>query len=674
MGRAVGGSKTAATMKAARPGRAHRQAKKQGLTWAVDIETETWDQFVLGFAKSSEGHRVALDTHASMWDWYASLDPVDLVIGHNAGRFDYLALIDSNRDAKWTGTLAGTGLVSLRAEGGAECRDSSRVFPMALADWTGRKESTGLPCIGTTLDCRKEGGCGGYCSVRRDMSPAMRARLMGYCENDTDILLEKWQEDIARLEMEGFDVRSKHGDLRRTVGGIAHATAIRLGDLPKVALDWTEYTRGLTGYYGGHVEAACTRSDAEGRGFDINQAYPWALTLPVPDGVPTYLNTAREATHSLATQRPGIYTARIRLPDGRLPLLPHRSPKGRLLWANGEIEGDWTHIEIDQAVRRGAVIREIRRAMVYPNERVKYGDYMHHVFDRRDAAKEKHKELCAELGTHPDDTWTKEKSWSVMVKFLGNALSGKLAQQPGVARLIIADMPPPPDERKGTWDPLGRRAWVQTVRPHPPVCARPAEAAVLTSRVRDLFNGAALALDEWWYGDTDGIKGVGTLPPEMVGKGLGMFKDEGPVRRWRCKGPKLYSYIGDATPKNPTGIVVRMKGFPRADEDTYERAVAGEAIAIDRGVKGIRSALRDDDHAFVRKDFARQLRSDPRVAGSRLLLPDGFTVPLHRSIDGVYSWPVRDAPNPEDILKISKRKPTDVWTAIMSMIEGKKRK
>lgn len=659
-------------MKGARPGRkAFRQARKQGLTWAVDIETESWDQFVLGFAKSSDGHRVPINTHSEMWDWYASLDPEDLVIGHNAGRFDYLALIDSNHDAKWSGTLAGSGLVSLRAEGGAECRDSSRVFPMSLADWTGKKESTGLPCIGTTPDCQKEGGCGGFCSMRRDMTPSMRARAMGYCENDTNILLEKWQEDIGRLELEGFDVRGKNGDIRRTVGGIAFATATRLGDLERKALDWTEYTRGLTGYYGGHVEAACVKSEKEGRGFDINQAYPWALTLPVPDGTPTYVNTAREATAYLAQQAPGIYTARVRVPDGRIPLLPHRSPKGRLLWANGELEGDWTHIELDQAVRRGAVIREVRRALVYPTERVKYGYYMEHVFERRDAAKEKHKQLSIEKGEHPDDAWTPEKSWSTMVKFLGNALSGKLAQQPGVARLIISDLPPPPDERKGQWDPLGRRAWVQTVRPHPPFCARPAEAAVLTSRVRDLFNGAALALIEWWYGDTDGIKGVGTLPPALLGKALGLFKDEGPVNRWRCRGPKLYSYIGAPTPKNPTGIVVRMKGFPRADEDTYERAMAGQEIAIDRGVKGIRSALRDDNRAFVRKDMFRGLRGDLRVAGSRLILPDGFTVPLHRDHDGRYSWLVKDAPDPEEILKISKRKPTDVWAALLKLTKGK---
>lgn len=247
--------------------------------------------------------------------------------------------------------------------------------------------------------------------------------------------------------------------------------------------------------------------------------------------------------------------------------------------------------------------------------------------------------------------------------------------------MIGEDSLPPPDQRKGQWDPLGRRAWMQTVRPSPPKCARPAEAAYITSRVRGERLLPALLSTDAWYCDTDGLKSGTPLPPELLepdsrlppdiaGK-LGAFKYEGIVRRWRSRGPKLYSFIGPPTPKNPSGVVVRMKGFPRADEDTYERAVAGQAIPIDRGVKGIRSALRDDDRAFKRKGFERTIRSDPRVAGSRWILPDGYTVPLHRNAKGEYSWPVEGAADPEDILKISKRKAKDVWAMFFGKVDTK---
>lgn len=651
-----------------------------GILWSMDIETESWDIPVLGRAISSEGHRVAFDEEngtcwQGMWDWYASLDPSDTVISHNGGRYDFLALIDSNPDAEWSGTLGGAGLVSLRAEGGAECRDSLRVFPLGLGEWTGQKEATGLPCNGRYPECKRSPkGCGGYCEIRRDMSPAFRRRAGDYCLNDCEILLAAWQRDIARLESEGFAIRNKHGQLRRTVGSIGYETARILGDLPNKGLDWLEYEWGLRGYYGGNVQDArvWVPAETEGRGFDITQAYPWALCQPVPDGKPEYITRPDEALRAFAAQRPGVYTGRVRVPDSRVPLLPHRSPKGRLLWACGELEGAWTNIELETAIHYGAVLRGIDRAMVYPTERVKYGQYMTHAFECRDRAKAAHVALCAEKGVHPDDEWTAEKSWSTIVKFLANSVSGKLAQSPGVARLVIGEGAlPPPDQRRGKWDPLGRRAWMQTVRPSPPKCARPAEAAYLTSRVRAERLLPALLSTDAWYWDTDGLKCGGTIDPKLVGKALGDFKDEGPVWDWCSPGPKLYSYRTSPTPKNPEGRVVRMKGFPRPDEEVFRKAVAGEEIPIDRGVKGIRSALKEDNRAFKRKNFTRAIRSDRRLAGTRYILPDGYTVPLHRDNQGKYSWPVEGSPDPEEILKLSKRKPPDVWTLLFKKA-GKK--
>lgn len=650
------------------------------MIWSLDIETEAWSTYVLGSAVSEEGHVVDLPTQESMWDWYGSLDASDIAMGHNAGRFDFLALIDSNLHAGWQGSFAGSGLVSLKAEGGAECVDTMRMVPMSLQAWSGAKDSTGLDCDCHERERDPERGCGGYCRIRADMPSRERQRLRDYCIQDNRALLGAWGRTIARLESEGFLMRTKSGQVRRTVGGAAFHTMIRLCDLPEKGdeRDWTQYDQEIAGYYGGRCEVGRTHFD-EGFSADINSAYPWALTQEVPVGRPTWIAGSIEATKALAHGKPGIYTARVWTPEGRAALLPHRSQKGRLLWTTGTVEGSWTDLELHWAVSHGARILEVKRALVFPETRAIYRPYMEHVWAVRDRAKSEHVAECHAKGLDPDDedVWTEGLGHARVVKFFGNAPSGKLAQSPGVARLVIGDhLVPPPFrpghceegckacKRKGEWSRLGgTEAWQVTQRPSPPACARPAQAAYLTSRVRCVLGDGILAMgDDWAYSDTDSNKSRRRLPDGLIGKALGQYKDEGRITRWRCRGPKLYSY------DDRLGRHVRMKGFPRADESTYERAIAGEEIPIDRGVYGIRTAFKREGHAFARRDFSRGLRTDPRVAGSRWVLPDGSTVPLHRDADGTYSWPGVDV-DPEEILKITPRnKARDLWAKVFGKI------
>lgn len=657
------------------------------MLWSLDIETENWSDYVLGSAVSSEGHVVDLPTQESMWEWYSGVDAGDLVGGHNTGRFDFLALIDSNMEAGWTGSFAGSGLVSLKAEGQAECFDGMRMFPMSLQAWSGAKDETGLDCDCIEREDDPERGCGGYCQIRRDMEPRLRRRLRDYCVQDNRAWLGAWEYSIARLESEGFDVRNKHGRVRRTVGGAAFATMLRVCDLPEKGdeRDWGQYEREIAAYYGGRCEAAILSLDSFWSA-DINAAYPWALTQEVPIGKPTWVAGSIEATRALAHGKPGAYTARVWVPEGRASLLPSRSPKGRLLWACGYLEGTWTDLELHWAVMHGAKIIEVKRALVYPELRAVYKPYMEHVWSMRDRAKREHKEECAAKGLDPDDeeVWTPGLGHSRVLKFFGNAPSGKLAQSPGVARLVIGDrLVPPPRKpgcceeppgcrkckRKGEWSRLGSsQAWQVTMRPHPPKCARPIQAAYLTSRVRCVLGDGILAMgDDWAYSDTDSNKSRRRLPDHLLGGDLGQYKDEGRGARWRCRGPKLYSYDDER------GRHVRMKGFPRADEGTYERAIAGEDIAIDRGVYGIRTAFKREGKAFARRNMTRALRGDPRVAGTRFVLPDQSTVPLTRDENGKYRWPVEGAPDPEEILRLTPpaKKSLDVWSLFFGMGETK---
>lgn len=608
--------------------------------WALDIETEGWSTFVLGRAISQDGQVARLDKHRDMWTWYQTLDKSDLVIAHNGGCFDFLSLIDSAPEQDWRGTLAGSGLVSLSVKGGAECRDSKRLFPLSLKDWSGEKDETGLGC-----ECGKL--CGGYCAIKADMEPAKRKRLAEYCEQDCVALLHAWQRSIERGVSDGFDLIDERGSPRRTVGSAAYATAARLCGLDPKPLDWTRYELEREAYAGGRNEVQCVAAD-DGHRHDLRAAYAAALTLPVPTGEPTIV-WGDAATRAYIAGKPGAYWARVfSPPDIGYALLWHRSPKGRLLWATGELEGTWTHVELQAAEKYGLRILQINRGLVYPKEEAIYKPYFDHVWEKRDLALLRHEDSCS--------SWTFEKSWAGVVKFLGNAPSGKLAQSPGVSRLYVGEVPHP-DDRKGDWSQLSSHAWVQVTRPSPPKCARPIHAAVMTSRVHAALLDA-LALGGLYYCDTDSSYARDKMPDVMLGSGLGEWKYEGAMTRWRARGPKLYSYV-DADGKTE----VRMKGFPRADERVYDAAISGQEIAIDHGVFGVRTALAKLGKAFGRREMTRRLRGDPRVVGTRWLRDDGWTTPLHRGLDGRYEWPVNGAPDAEETLKLRK-KPRDFWKMI----------
>lgn len=514
-----------------------------------------------------------LDTYDAIRAWYFSVPPTDLILSHVGGRYDFLALLEACGDkGTWRGTCAGSSLISLRAQGHAECRDTFAIVPQPLAKWSGVKDATGLDCI-----CGND--CGGYCAISLTMPAAARRRLADYCEQDCRALLAAWDELIDYADMVNIPLTYKKGGARRTVGAVAWALASEY--VEREEFTWGRYDLERAAYYGGRCEVFRPEAARLER-FDLNAAYPWALTLPVPTGQPRPVAGA-SAVSAWEAGDPGLYRVAWAADNDWIPPLPRRG-KGRLVWAAGEGEGWYARPELEAAEETGANIT-VTLGLLYDEAPI-YKPLMTRLFQLRSTAK----------------GWRRE--W---VKRISNTISGKLAQGTGACTIHITDAP------KDGWRWLGGRAWA-AVSQRISSCARPAQAAYLTARVRARLARALHAGDPA-YCDTDSCY-VASGRPGPIGEGLGEWEHEGAALDWRAPAPKVYRYSTGDTTK------VKGKGFSGLNSEGFDRLLDGGPWIIDRGVLGVKTA----GPTFQRKHMERSLRLRLGFVGFRATGTDGRAI------------------------------------------------
>lgn len=648
--------------------------------WAFDIETEDWSTFLAGCAHSEEGTQL-FRTPEEVADWYASTTKDDLVLAHFGGRFDMLFLLDAV-DAPWSGTLAGSSIVSMRSEGRAEVRDSFRLFPMPLGSWSGRKLDLPWVCkcnpvrraLGARAVFKRAGmewkerlpsDCGGYCHFARHMSAAKRRTMEEYLVADCEALLFAFERDVARAESIGLEVRTSTGGIRRTIGGVAMATARRYVSDTDFGTERTFnlYDRERAGYYGGRTEVFLTRSPFLKRGerYDVNSMYPWALTFDVPAGDPVWHVDRKKARRALARQRPGIYDATLQCDSGDLPWLPMRVGES-IVWASGTVTGTWTELEIRGALDRGAKLLDVESALVYRRAKPLYADYMREYYDHRAAATALSQDESASKSARSE-----AKAWAAWLKWILNATTGKLAQGPDSETLHVRDKV---GDKKGRVVLSPGVAWTSTGR-RVPQESRPAHAAYLTARSRlHLLARLERAGDDRVYCDTDSCYMLRDDPHGTHATKLGAWKHEGPFYNWRSLAPKVYTY-DDALLRDDReraraslgfGEHTKAKGIPYAGRDvidTFEQEMLAHprddielrrVVERERGVEGVKTAFKRHGQAFVKRHVKRAHRAPHRIVGTRYEMPDGRTRALHRSPDGVWTWPGVDE-DPKQLLE-----------------------
>jgi hypothetical protein len=340
-----------------------------------DIETENWDRYVVGGFLDSAGAYLE-------YDWRKEDRLVDAILGtegavwaHSGGTFDLKWLLDhvAERGISAQIVAAGSRIVFAKV-GKTQLFDSRALCPLSLEKFTKgqgiEKQKLNLPC-----DCPLK--CGGYCAIRRGMPSAQFRRLCEYLEHDCRSLwkgIESLREFAAESDL----------DLGATIGGSAWRNAKRFLGLPDAALSRQEHKIARAGYYGGRVQLIRPGMTTSGYEYDVASMYPWTLaTFALPCGAHEVVQGA-DARRAYRRAAPGIYKARVKVPEMHLPPLPYRyDNETRTSYPHGTIRGTWPLPELHRAEEVGGLVVDIDHAIVWERERVIFTDWIQRVFDLR---------------------------------------------------------------------------------------------------------------------------------------------------------------------------------------------------------------------------------------------------------------------------------------------------
>jgi DNA polymerase family B len=345
-----------------------------------------------------------------------------------------------------------------------------------------------------------------------------------------------------------------------------------------------------------------TQADS-GHRYDIHSSYPAALAnVSLPEGEGKDCD-AREAARAFASGREGIFGALVYVPEMAIPPLPVRTDE-RLLYPWGPVTGAWTGLTLRNAVAHGCRVMRIDWGYVWASSRPVLAPYAERVWRLRANAESRN-----------------EKDWAAWYKWLANSLTGKLAQRPEHESLdfipagdrcpaLEFDAPIIKDTELGVW------IAVPSVRVD--ACAYVQWAAYLTSYAHRELHTQLLHAKVPLYCDTDSVYAKNKLT-RRIGPELGEWGYEGSLFGWRAPAPKVYRYVNDAGEET-----VKGKGYSGLDGPGFLALLAGAKWHTDRGVHGLRTAMRKGDGLFQRKNLSRALKATPGWVGGRELDSDGI--------------------------------------------------
>ena len=582
----------------------------------IDIETENWDTFVCG------GYYDGIDYFVS-WDEDEFAEYITEKGGNqwawNGGLYDAIWLADwlSRKGRFFSCHFAGTRITRLQC-GKLLLRDGCALIPMSLQKASGMvgpeiDKDTGLICSCTLQ-------CGGYCRITRAMPDYEREALEAYLRVDLDTTWRVLERMGEHAEMENYTLTS-------TVGGSSWATAKSwLGIDGAHWHSGKDYDSARAGYYGGRVYVGRTVAQ-HGFRYDINSAYPAALsTVALPHGEYVIVKDER-AAKCYRRKRPGIYHCIVDVPDCHLPCLPWRTPSGRIVYPIGRLEGAWSLPELEYAETLNVRILRVTKAVVWDDADVIFAPFMESIFRTR-----------AQLGKgHALGAWQ---------KWFGNSCTGKFAERPIKQKLVanpeahqVKFCNPWADNAYnrgcrpgrcsglcGAWTPLNfdGNLWTSS---HYRLsdCAHVQWAAYLTATTRITWHKAAMAVgpENVIYGDTDSLYTLLPLDSHFIGTALGTWAYEGELFDWRCIAPKSYGYSSEGKD------YAKGKGLPGIDPPSWKRFADGETITIARGVSGLKSAARGaSGKLFTRRQLTRRHHAQEEFIGDRRLRADGSTGPI----------------------------------------------
>jgi hypothetical protein len=583
-----------------------------------DLETQDWDTFVVGGILDRDGG----------FTWYSrprERDMFQALLGinghawaHNAGGYDAKWFLDwlVKEERPGAVTASGSRIVAVRT-GQLHVYDSAALTKVSLRDFTAglgvEKQRLDLPCRCERKDCE------GYCAIHVDMPLPHFRRVLEYLRADCESLmlgLERLREFAEENDI----------DLGATVGGAAWRNAQRLMDLPDADMTESDQKFARRGYFGGRTQLFRPESRS-GWETDVNSMYPSRLaTCALPCG--SYIRSfGSDARRSYESAEPGIYRAKVIIPESHLPPLPVRTGE-RNAYPWGEAEGTWALPELAYAESVCGVEVEVYEAMTWERSEVVFKDWVDHLFRLRAAA-----------------PGGKKSPMGTFLKFYLNSLTGKLGSRPEQERWDLLHEGECPSCRCDEYaDECECGAHVE----HPDVpglcsrstyrldaCAHVEWAAYLTAEARVEWHRQATSEGDGLdlvYGDTDGMF-VEKRRTRNLGNALGQWEDTGPYRDFRGVAPKVYTFVRDQTrklrakgcrlPKDPTSAEsdARRVVLLEAQEDATRKLIAGAGRFDAEGLIGFRAGVQSG--RFFKKNQSH--RTISVGFGDRILTPAGYT-------------------------------------------------
>lgn len=118
-------------------------------------------------------------------------------------------------------------------------------------------------------------------------------------------------------------------------------------------------------YYGGRTEAFKRGYIKDYNYYDFNSLYPSVMEeMEFPD--PNTIRITKTNTKDYIMNYEGISKIKIYVPNSlKYPVLPVRLETGKVIFPTGNIEGWYTHVEIREAMKNGAVLMEVHKTQYF---------------------------------------------------------------------------------------------------------------------------------------------------------------------------------------------------------------------------------------------------------------------------------------------------------------------
>lgn len=349
-------------------------------------------------------------------------------------------------------------------------------------------------------------------------------------------------------------------------------------------------------YYGGRCEVF-RRGLYHVKSYDVNSMYVAIMRdelIPNPS-ITKYLKNQEEILGMIETEFLTV-DCRVRVPKTRIGLLPYRCPDtGKLIFPWGEWRGVYNSVELREALKWGADIVKVYRALWYPESDRYFREYAQMTIEGRKKAKARG-DLAEEL----------------LYKYYGNGLYGKFGQRNTIGGQYVR-LSQFTGDLKGLrivpgagdyWVELPITGYEDSWHTFPVICA------TITAYARaKILNALCHNAETAVYCDTDSLKCIGPAVgiPVSDEPGDWGFEYEAEQEFYR---PKRYGDKRKGIPKNARLIA------KTDDAEVYE---------FERPVK-FRSAIRQhcDQNVWRREEKTLSLVDDKRE-----WLDDGSSYPLY---------------------------------------------